>query len=281
MERTYLLSPNLTTHPDDFPAIGTIIADPFVPLKPLSVAPSKAETSTHNTTLELETSRDFAADVDIWAQALQTVNLNFGGGANNKASTKYGVESLDTVSLKHHPTDEEATQRAKDPQVHATMRASIVRRSPVYMITGLKIARGVSRTITVSKGQHGDAAVSVPVSDQVSAGAKAHMAAETGYLQATHASTDPENDIVFAYQLHVIVEKGRKNKKISIDRYAPKAAMLHHDEKEEGVEERYEASPATIQDLRAFAEESEDVLQESKATDGSDLVQCVPVSGFW
>jgi hypothetical protein len=148
------------------------------------------------------------------------------------------------------------------------MNAGLLGRDPVYMITGLKIAKGFHSTQEQSRRIHGEAGGNIPITEQVSAGAE--VAGERGTQYSYSSRT--ESDIIFAYQLHVIAEKGWRNKRVAIDDFVPKGGLLHKDD-EEKVESEVDAAEATKEDLLEVVEDKEVKLMEVR--EGDDLHICL------
>lgn len=271
-KKTYLLAPNFTFQPDGPLRLGSVIADPFRPTKPLSTIPALPDTITH-TELERTISRGNSRSLhsSIWAQFLQTASANIGVGVSKDVLTQYTMDSLETVYFQSDPTDAEAMEYARDGKVRAAMKAGIFGTQPVYMVTGLKIAKGFRLVSEIASTREGNVGASAPVVDQVSLGAKVGFSKGKTVEESLVAGSD----IVFAYQLHVIAEKGWRHKRVEADLYEPKSAFLGHEE--ESVEEKpVEAGTATAADLLDFAEENEDdTVKLVEARDGDGACICI------
>ncbi|TKA64916.1 hypothetical protein B0A55_09975 [Friedmanniomyces simplex] len=274
LHATYILPPNLTTHPGGSFAVGTIIADPFRPLKPLSVPPNPQH-------LEIDTHRESDRDIrqtsahslsgSVWAQFLQVANAKLSGRISSDLSESYTVKCLETVALREDPSDEYAALRASEPKVRAVMNAGMLGKQPVYLITGIKIARGFRWTREEGRSAHAQAGASVPIADQVAVGAE--VGAERNKTYRDSGSTG--EDIIFAYQLHTIADKGWRKKETTIaEPWVPKGGLLRKD-KEDQEEEPVEALAATVDELQEFAEESEDTVKVVEVRDGDETCVCV------
>lgn len=271
--KTYILPPNLTTHPGDAIRIGTIIVDPFRPLKPLSETKEPLKTVTH-TELETELSdsskRGFSSS--LWAQFLEIANAKLSARVGRDIRTTYAVTSLDTISLAQDPSDEYAASRAQEPNVRAAMNSGLLGRQPVYMITGIKIAKGLRWSREQVLSTSGEVGASIPITQGVTAGAEIGAERETEH----HYSSKTEQDIVFAYQLHVIADKGWRNPKIVADQYVPKGGLLG---KKEDIEtDDIDALPATLDDLSFIAEENEDEINSIEVYEGGEKCLCFRLS---
>ncbi|RSL41867.1 hypothetical protein CEP53_012504 [Fusarium sp. AF-6] len=247
--KTYILAPNFTYHVGTSICMGDIIQDPNDPTKLLSSPPdsSALETESHldyDATLSKQKTRSLNGS--IWAKFLERMDASIGGG----------------------PTDEEATERIKHKKVKAAVNSGLLGKSPVYMITGLKVARGFRLESGKTSKREGNATFQVPVTSEVAIGTDLSLAS-TGDTQQSYSSGQ---DIIFAYQLHVIVHRGWRRRDVDIRVHKPKAAFLNEG-KEVVEEEPAETSHAREGDIRAFDEEMPvDVLT---ATDGDEPCVCI------
>jgi len=68
-------------------------------------------------------------------------------------------------------------------------------------------------------------------------------------------SADPGQDVVFAYQLHVIAHRGWRKEKVDVSVYKAKAAFLNEDGKVGGGEEVEVVAVTGVEDIKAFDDE--------------------------
>jgi hypothetical protein len=156
------------------------------------------------------------------------------------------------------------------PKVQAAVRAGLFGVQPVYIITGIKIASGFSTESWSERYRESGAEAKLPVSDQVSVGGELH-ASKKNILKNSFKGAD---DIVFAYQLHVIKQKGRKDGAVlNIDNFESKAAFLSDEDLDRSDIDDMAASPVTIDDL---PKSSEVTIMETQ--DGDDKCICVSFS---
>ncbi len=271
--KTFILAPNFTYHPDTSICMGDIIADPSDPTKPLSsLSRADLEAVTHmdyDAELNKTTSTLFGGS--IWATFLQTASVKLHGEVKNDATTKYTIDRLETIYYKKQPTDDQAAQWVLEPRVAAAINSGLVRKKPVYMVSALKIARGFRVASGVSASRSAGVGAAAPVTPEVGLGADVDVTRSRSAEQSFRST----EDIVFAYQLHVIAHKGWRQDQAAIGVYKSKAAFLSEDKTEaESGKKAVEASAANEQDVRhAFSEDMvEDVLE---AVDGEELVQCI------
>ena len=269
VRKTYLLPPNLTTHPGGTFSIGTIITDPFNPLKPLSTSKDALNTVTHTELeSELRHGSDKGFSSSVWANFLQIANAKVSGGVSTNFLSTYRFTSLETITLRDYPSEEYAATRANEPKVKAAMNAGLLGRAPVYMISGLKIAKGFHSTQEQGRRVHGGVGGTVPITEQVSAGAE--VSGEKGTLYSYSSRT--EDDIVFAYQLHVIADKGWRARRTTIDEFVPKGGLLRKNN--EGQEaDVIDATEATEEDLVQIDEEDE--VKAKEAREGDETCVCL------
>jgi len=255
---TYVLAPNLTYHPNTSICMGDIIDDPTDPtrvLKSLNPLPSVENHHDYDGNYSREKVQSLRGS--IWAKFLQTVEAKLEGGASNNVLAKYTFDRLETEYFTKQPTDAEAEEIVKDARVRTAVNSGILGKKPVYMISGLKIARGFGLTVDDTKKVDATASAKAPVSSQANVGLEV-TGSNTDTVKMSHHTTE---DIIFAYQLHVIAHKGWKNKNFEARVYKPKAAFLNEDEvlpEEDAVE----TSKATEEDLRAFDDDIDVEVQE-------------------
>jgi hypothetical protein len=246
---TYMLAPNWTFRPGGSIALGNIIVDPSKPHRVLTKPdPSKPPTSTETTTEDdwrLHLGKKRNLNLSLWAEFLQHIGFNIGTDHDQDKSTEYTMKSLETVYFADEPPIEEIQGRVEDPKVRKLMRLDSILSKPVYMITGLKIAKGFTLSVEQSSRHGGNIGGSAPVVAQVSIGAGVGGSVETSRSDGFQSA----NDIIFAYQLLKIVPKGFKEKSFEIKEHQSKATFLEDDHTTEEVKIEVEWSPAAGSDL--------------------------------
>ena len=235
---TYFLVPNLNFKANTGPiALGNIIADPFRPNRYLTAVSQDELTSRYPHVEEsveekptISRDKENSTTVSIWAQFLQSVKVGPSGQHDTKMSMDFSMDSLTTRYFDRDPEADEIAARLSEPRVRRAMKADGLRPSePIYMVTGLKIARGLVAKSTRSKGNSGGAelggSVPTPAGD-VGLGTNFNVMKNQNF---TYETTIPE-DIVFAYQLLQIRLKGWRNKNLTFDEFSHKAAFFSHQE---------------------------------------------------
>lgn len=234
--KTYILAPNFTYHPETSICLGDIIQYADEPTKPLNRVPRSElkPIERHNDyENELENTDGSSLKGGIWATFLEKASAKIGGGTTDQLLAKYTIKRLETVYFKEQPTDEEAEERVLDKKVKAAINAGLLRKNPVFMITGLKVARGFKQTTTASSNRETEAAAEAPVTENAGAGTDIKYSRDK---TANHKHRTGQ-DIIFAYQLHIITHKGWLRwfqTDVSIDVYKSSlsASFLNQDKKE-------------------------------------------------
>ncbi|KAH0538096.1 hypothetical protein FGG08_005308 [Glutinoglossum americanum] len=266
---TYLLTPNFTFKPITGPiALGSIIADPFRPHRvltsidgpTLSAYPRVETVLEYDKQLFRDSSRN--ASFSIWAQFLQTVTAKANVARAADALAQYTMDSLETMYFVADPSQEEIEARIKEPRVQAVIKSGglLGKRQPVYMVTGLKIAKnfaGVSESgARREKGVEAGGAVPTPTGN---AALGANVASSASRKDKDEWRTGA--DIVFAYQLLIIEVTGWRDKTVVYDEFRHKAAYLIDDGDPEDEDEtddekpvEFTASGATAMDLAGAGE---------------------------
>lgn len=231
---SYLLAPNWTFRPNGSIALGNIIANPFRPQHALfkpTKPPSAIEIATEND-WSLTTEKIRSTNISIWASCLDQLNVKFGAKHHKAEKVKFVMKSLDTVYFRDDPTIEEIRQLANEPRIRSILNVDSLFHGPVYMVTGLKIAKGFKLTHSDSSERTFAAKILATAATEVSIGPKAEAEEKTSVSDEFEAV----NDIIFAYQLLRIKPKGwGKNTTLKTDGFHHKAAFLSDsDEDDEG-----------------------------------------------
>ncbi|CZR67282.1 uncharacterized protein PAC_17181 [Phialocephala subalpina] len=248
---TYMLAPNWTFRPSGPIALENIVVDPFKPHRRLHLGKSR------NLSLSL------------WAQFLQNIGVNVGTDHDSSTSTDYTMKSLETVYFIDEPSIEVVNEIVKDPKVHKLMRLEKTLSRPVYMVTGIKIAKGFELSVERSSRHGGNVEASAPVVAQVSVGAGIGGSVETSRSDGFQSTSD----IVFAHQLLKVVPKGWGEKSFKVKEYQSKATFLDDGVADEDVAIEVEWSFATGADLAEAGKGR--LVTETKVIDGKEEYVCV------
>lgn len=233
LQSTYFLAPRLDCKPTTGPiALGNIIADPLRPHRSLTTIdqgtleqkyPRIETSSVINYATALDSDSQISAA--IWAQFLETVSAKFGGSSVNRTSKTYSADGIKTQYFVCDPSLEEIMDRLGAPRVRTAMKAGRIPglRSPVYMVTGLKIATNLTAQTSRNKGSQiemvADTTIPVPPGNITIGSHYDHSIMAGG-----SAHWESVDDIVFAYQLLRIEIKGWREKAVEYDEFRPSQA---------------------------------------------------------
>ncbi|KAL6797478.1 hypothetical protein GGI42DRAFT_330785 [Trichoderma sp. SZMC 28013] len=252
---TYFLAPNFRFKPGTGPiALGNIIADPLRPHRALTTV-GEETLKTNYPRLESMTDQDRSIvrsarhgfSMAIWAQFLQTISAKVTGGRSGSMKTAYTIGSLETTYFVTDPSLEVIEERLRAPRVQAVVKASNVPgfRHPVYMVTGLMVAKGFAAVQQNARTEAGEVSVSadtlIPGSN-VGLGAGATCSSTVGQSDIWKTA----EDIIFAYQLLKIEVKGWRGTKVQYDEFRHDAAFLSKDDAESDSESNGEDSDDEI-----------------------------------
>lgn len=283
--KTYLLAPNFTFKPGGPIALGNILANPLRPHRVLSALDPNASFKPE---VEIVLDYDYkttrgkghGAKLSLWAQFLQTVSAKISAEKDVDALSKYTIDCLETRYFKVGPSVDEVAARLNVPRVQAALRSSIFNllgtSRPLYIITGLKIAKGFSMSIE-RRMRHADSMeAAMPITENISVG---------GNVEVQSRSTEgvefrSGGDIVFAYEVMKITVKGKgEGMSAEITDYYPKAAFLgrEKDDEEESIEEQFVIEGLSAVTAADFAEIDKDVPLNINETDDGEI--CILLSG--
>ncbi|CAF9916967.1 hypothetical protein IMSHALPRED_003358 [Imshaugia aleurites] len=273
-EKTYLLCPSFAFQPGGPICLGNIIADPSRPTKVLSkLDPSQNPdiVTTPEFDYAITSDKSYALYGGVWARFLQAASVKAGAEHNSDIVAKYTMDSMEVSYFKDDPTDEEVAERVKDRRVKTAIKAGLFGPQPLYMITGLRIAKGLRHSSEISLKQEGSIGAGTQLTDQVSVGGETGGGQRTTWQESGRSGVD----VIFAYQLHVIAQRGWRKKRTVIDLYVPDAAFLNND-REETQGEPMEARLATEADLREINADSDSMTFNAvKAQDGNQTCVCI------
>lgn len=242
--RTYILAPNFRIRPNSGAiALGSIIADPLRAHRPLTTIeddclatdyPRIEKFSEYERNITRSENGEFS--MAIWAQFVQTISAKVSGSRGTSYESNYSMDTLETTFFVTDPKLEEIESRMKAPRVKAIVNPGWLpsQRKPVYMVTGIMIAKGFKANLQRSKQHSGEVEVggTIPTA-RLDAGINAARLHNVGDSDSWTAG----EDIVFAYQLLKIEVKGWKGTKVEYDELRHKAAFLGTTNDDEDVTE--------------------------------------------
>lgn len=267
---TYILAPNWTFVPGGPIDLGNIVADPFRPHMVLTrpdpeASPSIQRHVDENWQLHLASGSDVT--VGLWVKFVDLVGVKLGLAHRRRLSTAYNMTALETVYYTDMPTMAQVKERVRDPDVKELMRPDNPFSKPVFMITGIKIARGFSLSAGGSSADGGTLGAEGPAGSPATVGGNVGVAFSKGH----NFGFDSKGDIVFAYQLMVIKPKGWKNKTFKLAEYHSSAAFLGDDEDEEDPEPEVELDLPEVQDFKTVNSS----ITDTTVADGQTECICI------
>lgn len=233
---TFFLAPNWHFPPSGRIAIGNIIRDPLQPHRPLSKPDTTRETdSVLDTNWRLSVGTAININVSVWATFLEKIKLGAEVSRGRLHSGNYTMRELETVCMKSDPTDDEIRLRCNEASVREFMRVDSVLRHPVYMVSGIKIARGFALKAQVGMRTGG----ALGLGGEVAPVAWLEAEAQASNERSVSNEFEAGNDIVFAYELLKIKPKGWGGEvEFEVKEYRNRKAFLSEEERvpDEGVE---------------------------------------------
>ncbi|KND89142.1 hypothetical protein TOPH_06217 [Tolypocladium ophioglossoides CBS 100239] len=231
-------------------ANGNVIVDPLLPHRvlvgPDPHKPLLTETATEkNWQLCLETKRGLS--FSIWAIFLEKISVKAGPSHMRVKNGQFTMQSLETQSLRDEPSDEYIAALCGNPKVKEFLRLDSLLFRPVYVVTGLKIAKGFRLSGTEKHESSLTAKASAEVALEVSLGTGADSSSSVSISNQFESG----NDIIFAYQLMMIKPKGwTKEMKLVTSDFRKHALLSDHGhEPEKEVEaERGVLAPNDLED---------------------------------
>jgi hypothetical protein len=230
MAKTYILLPNMTTPPPPQGPLhlGHIVRNPSDPeVIPLNrkdrIAIPEAEIPPPDIKDGFTSTRGQlrSGSVGVWAQLLGTIGLDASAGVEHTNDEVIHVSWLETVVF--DPDIEYVRQAVNSTSVKAFLEASKFA-LPVFIVTGLKIARGASTGSTAIRASCAKLGLSAPVPGSgVSIGA----AIDATKQRYEGTSFEGSTDFILAFRVRrVRCKKGQLEQKI----YTKGASMMDGDD---------------------------------------------------
>lgn len=286
-QRTYILAPNFRIKPSSGTiALGSIVADPLRAHRALTTVedgrlateyPRIEKFSEHERNISRSESGELS--MAIWAQFVQTISAKVSGSRGLSHESNYSMNTLETTYFVTDPKLKEIESRINTPRIKAIVNPGWLpgQRKPVYMVTGIMVAKGFTANRQRSKHHSGEVEVggTVPTAG-VDVGINAARSRNVGDSDSWTAG----EDIVFAYQLLKIEVKGRKGTRIEYDELRHKAAFLGNEDDDEDVveeDDRAEGAVSTcrtrLSDLDGSYNPAELIVSHFEA--GEIAVECI------
>ncbi|KAK3629306.1 hypothetical protein LTR56_013035 [Elasticomyces elasticus] len=231
--KTYLVVPNFTFRPyTGSIRLGSIVADPTRPHRILSTVDEHVLAQRYPRIEKVpetanEVTRDASASVSgaVWARFLQVAQTEISGQWSTTRVKKYTMDRMDTEYFVFDPEPGEVEARVAEKAVRKVLRGEgSWARKPVYMVNGVKIAKGLvvnDVTLGSTSGKLEASGGGPTPAGTVEGGAKLEGGRKKNDQDVTHAAVD----VVFAYQLLEIKYGMFHRKTLEIDEYRPKAGF--------------------------------------------------------
>jgi len=215
-QNKYFIAPDFDCPPDTAILIGHILSDPALPYESLNAdshlpAPASITLTTSKTGFSTTRSQLSSGKFGIWAQILEGA---FGGGVghnfDNSQNLDFEIDEIDTRFIKPagKETKEYMSNCVEDEDVQTFLEGSRFRKS-IYMIIGLKIAKGAK----VSKGsEKSRETIAELMVDGTAGGMPVKAGPQAEIRKDKQESTEwrDEKSFVFAYRLRKITCKKGK-----------------------------------------------------------------------
>ncbi|UKZ62083.1 uncharacterized protein TrAtP1_003342 [Trichoderma atroviride] len=207
--KSYFLSPITTIPPEGPIRLGSIIEDPSYVQEPINnppVSPGSAGEKVYlhnaaNSAVTLNASKSFA--LGLFVKFQQLLQSKIGGKASSAVEETWSFSNLQTQWFK--PSDDYIKQSLQQMEVQEfiAQNYSWLRRTKLYMVTGVMIAEGASSAIRVAKQNelHLSLGVDAPL-PQVPIAVRPQLDLEGA--SGVTKSQGKSDTVVFAFQLRRI-----------------------------------------------------------------------------
>ena len=279
--KTYFLAPNFNFPPDSFISLGHIItnpADPGTSLNPDSPLSSDPSFFAQRVVTHVEydserlIERCFHAKLGVWARFVGQFGLgDVSVRTENAKAEIYKFRELETKFFQ--PTDDFLDKIVLLPQVLRTLTESKYRK-PVYMITGVKIARGAMVRREVAGAWRSSAKAGI---DGEPTGLPIDMTVGGEALKTTKEKESFSNssDFVFAFRLRQIFYKKGRERRIRNRDYTDGALFATGSEENNAGEAKVSVLGLANSDVTPNDIESTDgILEQLPALDDDDEEEC-------
>lgn len=234
---TYHRAPNFSIGPDGHVQLGTIVLD----LKQLEainggdIPPISSDGLYKNESKGFQTtiSSDRDLELGFWAKIFTPASFGaeVSGGRQNNFETNVYVQQLETSYF--FPSIEYISSALQRPSLKTYLQITR-KKYPVYMITGLKIARGA--TWQSSRAQKNNVALGLSLPDPLAGVVELGPKVNNSVASSSSTQVEDAGDFVLAYRATKIWYNGLDRMKT--ERYLKGATMAGDDEADpEGLEE--------------------------------------------
>lgn len=267
-KKFYLRSPDLEYNLNGPIQIGNVVTDMKYPQDPIAtLSPMSAiVTGSGYGDGKLEHEGHASLKLSLAAKIYEV----FGGQAeartNNSLRTTYEFDEIEAQYLQRNPTKADAQMLQETNQ---EVKGALMR-GPVYVVTGLKIAKGLRYSNRRTADHGGKLVIQSHVTKEASLG---------GALEGERGGEDIESytvigDPILAYRLHIIKREGfrwLKEREIEVKSVEHGKAGFMNRSAEAEEDDGVEVAEVTLQDVQYFVEDEEyDEVERVDLTDGRE-----------
>ncbi|KAF7531519.1 hypothetical protein G7054_g8804 [Neopestalotiopsis clavispora] len=237
--KTFLLAPNFTyTLESGSIRLGSIIGDSLQPAAgKLALMEVIAEDTETVDEYDYKISRDHGSTVQggIRARFVQAASASTTVVRDRHNIVIYNVETLTTHRLREIPTEKQLLKYLEEPPVRAFLNSWP--RPPLYLISGLKVATGLTVRTESARATGGGVAADASVGPD-GTGLAANIGADVNAHRQSHnmcSFKGGDKPVIFAYEMLAIRVKGRslfgrsRNGTVEVNQHEPPAALLDED----------------------------------------------------
>lgn len=187
-------------------SLGQILVKPFEPSLPLIPdtslhIPETAIERSHQVSVDLATSTSVSVAFNIWANvALLPIQLELGANRSTSNDVSWHFERLDTEIMVPRLLDVQAAL-SKEEVVAQINRNKFDFRKRLYMVTGIRIARGAKLAQQMLRAVGADSKVGVDLTASAIAPVSVGEGESWESTKSTAYSFDGATDFIYAYRV--------------------------------------------------------------------------------
>jgi hypothetical protein len=205
-KKTWILVKGCEYRPGGVISLGQILTKPFEPSLPLLpdgplVVPESGIERSYQASVDLTSSTSLAGSFKIWADVvLLPVKGKIGGNLRTSGKESWHFDKLETEIMVPRLLDIQ-TAISKEEVVAQIQRNKFDFRRRLYMVTGVRIARGARLHQSAVKGFGGEAKVGLDLTALTAAPLSIGPAASASSTTCTKHSFTDASDFVYAYRV--------------------------------------------------------------------------------
>ncbi|KAI9766616.1 MAG: hypothetical protein M1840_006427 [Geoglossum simile] len=275
-KKFYLKAPALEYNLNGPIKIGNIVKDMKYPENPIAVLdPLPAIISGSGFGRGEKKHESYASvKLNLSAKIYEVFGVQAEAKGSNALQTVYEFEEIDALYLKTNPTAADAKElRDSNKEVKGALN-----RGPVYIVTGLKIAKGLKYSNRRTAEKQASLSGQGHITDEVTVGGKVE-GDKGGEDVETYAV---KGDTILAHRLHIIKKEGFRwlgEPELDVKTFDPgEAGFMNRNEKEKEV--GVKSGEVSQRDVKYFAEEEEyGGVRETDFDDGEEAWSMLSIDG--